>query len=121
MLYLDLKPLFKARGIQNPYRYLVQNGFTNGAANQLVYTEKRFISFEQMEKLCEVLVCEPNDLFVWKPKAGVIYPPEFPLHKLKKSPIADEWMDVVAAMPLDKLKALAKEVVERSSEVEGKG
>lgn len=117
MLLLDIKPLLKARGVKQPYAYLVKNGFTYSAANMLLYTQKRAINFDQLERLCELLVCTPNDLLVWRPKAGVEYPKDLPLRGLKRKPIADEWMDVVAAMPLEKLKELAQEVMERNSEL----
>ena len=113
MLYLELRSLFKARGIKSPHGYLVKNGFSYSAANHLMYQSPRGIKFDQLERLCELLRCEPNDLFVWKAESGVSYGEDFPLCKLKKSPIADDWMDVVAQLPMDELKELAKEVVEK--------
>ena len=116
MLLFDIKPLLKARGVKRPYSFLVANGFTYSAANMMIYTNKRTIKFDQLEMLCDLLKCTPNDLMVWRPKAGVQYPKDYPLNGLKRKAIADEWMDVVAAMPLEKLKELAQEVMDRNNE-----
>jgi hypothetical protein len=60
----------------------------------------------------------PNDLLLWRPKADVQYLKDLPLKELRQRAIEDEWMDVVATMPLEKLKLLAQEVMDRNIEGE---
>lgn len=83
MLSLNLKPIFSARGIDKPYTFLVKNGFTPHAANTLLNSKTRVFRLDHIERLCEVFVCEPNDLLVWKPDSGKIIASNNPLHKLK--------------------------------------
>ena len=82
MLFLNLKPIFNARGIEKPYSFLVKNGFTYHAATNLLNSNTRIFRLDQIERLCEVLLCEPNDLLLWKPDSGKTIAPNNPLHKL---------------------------------------
>jgi len=82
MLYLNLKPIFSARGIEKPYSFLVKNGFNSNAAHRLLHSETRVVKLDHLEKLCEILLCEPTDLFQWIPENGKVNLPNNPLNKL---------------------------------------
>ena len=82
MLYLNLRPIFSARGIEKPSQFLVKNGFNSTAAHRLLHSQTRVIKLDHIEKLCEILICEPTDLFLWIPDKGKYYPPNSPLHQL---------------------------------------
>lgn len=82
MLSLHLRPIFSAKGIEKPYSFLVKNGFTSHAANNLLNSKTRVFRLDHIELLCEVLLCEPNDLLAWKPDSSKIIAPNNPLHKL---------------------------------------
>ena len=82
MLSLNLRPIFTAKGIEKPYSFLVKNGFTSHAANNLLNSKTRVFRLDHIELLCEVLVCEPNDLLLWKPDNGKSIAPNNPLNKL---------------------------------------
>ena len=82
MLSLNLRPIFTAKGIEKPYSFLVKNGFTSHAANNLLNSKTRVFRLDHIELLCEVLVCEPNDLLLWKPDSGKSIAPNNPLNKL---------------------------------------
>ena len=82
MLSLNLRPIFSTRGIEKPYSFLVKNGFTSHAANNLLNSKTRVFRLDHIELLCEILLCEPNDLLLWKPDSGKIIAPNNPLNKL---------------------------------------
>ena len=82
MLSLNLRPIFSIRGIEKPYSFLVKNGFTSHAANTLLNSKTRVFRLDHIELLCEVLLCEPNDLLLWEPDSGKTIAPNNPLNKL---------------------------------------
>lgn len=82
MLSLNLRPIFSTRGIEKPYSFLVKNGFTSHAANNLLNSKTRVFRLDHIELLCEVLLCEPNDLLLWKPDSDKTIAPNNPLNKL---------------------------------------
>ena len=82
MLYLNLKPIFSAKGIEKPSQYLIKNGFSSVTAHRLLSSQTRAIKFDHIEKLCQILLCEPNDLLEWIPSSTKINHPNNPLNKL---------------------------------------
>lgn len=101
----------RARGIDKPYSFLVKSGMTYHAAQNLLNNPVRSIRFDHMELLCKILLCEPNDLFVWKPGKTEAYPSDFPLYKLHY--IAEDSInDTLSRMPFSKLREMAKAIRE---------
>ncbi|MCK7591144.1 helix-turn-helix transcriptional regulator [Subsaxibacter sp. CAU 1640] len=88
MLSLNLRPIFKMRGISEPFSYLTKAGFTNHTAHRLLNSHNRNFSLDAIEKLCELLICEPNDLLAWTPNKNTTVRNDHPLYLLK--PMADE-------------------------------
>ncbi|MFM6976303.1 MAG: helix-turn-helix domain-containing protein [Sphingobacteriaceae bacterium] len=82
MIQLNLKPLFALRGIEKPYQYLLHAGFSHHVATNLVAGNLQSLRFEQMERLCHCLLCEPTDLLQWQPNKAYTYPDNYPLSKL---------------------------------------
>ena len=63
MLQLNLKRIFKARGIEQPYKFLAQNGFVPFTAHKYKNGKVEHMRLDHIEKLCTVLNCTPNDIF----------------------------------------------------------
>ena len=82
MLYLNLRPIFNAKGIEKPSQFLVKNGFNSAAAHKLLNSKTRAIKLDHIEKLCEILFCEPTDLFQWIPENADAVLPNNPLRQL---------------------------------------
>jgi DNA-binding Xre family transcriptional regulator len=117
MLTLDLTPIFAARGIEKPYAFLKQNGFTHNKAQDLISGKVALMNIGYMEKLCTLLWCTPNDLFHWQPKQNTAIPEDHPLLPLTKRPEAKmNFRNAMQHVPLHKLEelstALAKEIEE---------
>ena len=112
MLTLNLTPIFKARGIQRPFSFLVKAGISPHVANNIIQSSTRVFRLDHIELLCNILVCEPNDLLAWAPDKTKIYLADHPLNKLKAQPVDDSWQQTLAAMPFKKL----KEVIKKTSE-----
>lgn len=113
MIRFNLLALCKARGIDNPNSFLVKAGFARETASRILNGHSVAFRFDHIERLCEALYCEPNDLLEWRPKRDVEYAEDFPLKKLLREDFGYEWLDVVKKMPLEELKELASSVVKK--------
>lgn len=117
MLILNLKPIFTARGIDKPYAFLTKNGFTHNTAKSLVAGKSPTINIRYMERLCELLWCEPNDLFLWQPAENTRIPdghPLLPLLRTQETVLNIKHM--LARVPLKKLNGLSEVLIK---EIEG--
>ncbi len=111
MLSINLSPLFKARGIQKPYTFLVKAGFTPFTASNILNNNSRVFRLNHIEKLCSILVCEPNDLLLFTPDKGRQYAPNNPLLKLSHDDTNSNWPDTLATMPFKELKEATKTII----------
>jgi hypothetical protein len=68
---------------------------------------------DHVELLCEVLVCEPNDLLVWTPDKGKHYSENNPLLKLKQQPTDASWHDTISTMSFKELKEVTQTILEQ--------
>lgn len=109
MLYYNLRDLFKARGIDNPFTIMVKSGISHAAAHQMLNNSTRNLKLRHIEILCKILVCQPNDLLVWVPDKDVVYTEDYPLRELQKNPDISG-LDVFADMPLKKLQEVVRAV-----------
>jgi DNA-binding Xre family transcriptional regulator len=113
MLTLNLNPIFKARGIERPYSFLVKAGLTPHTANVLLNSKTKVFRLDHIEKLCQLLKCEPNDLLVWYPNKNEIIANDHPLTKLKHS--ESPAIDIKATllnMPYKELKSFSSKLNE---------
>ncbi|MEZ4802735.1 MAG: helix-turn-helix transcriptional regulator [Gelidibacter sp.] len=86
MLTFNLKPIFEARGITQPFKFLQKAGLSNHKAHRLLNGYNRNISLDVVEILCEVLICEPNDLIAYSPDQGKELKETHPLNNLRPLP-----------------------------------
>lgn len=103
MLYLNVKRILDLRGIDKPFAYLHQNGFIRSTAHKFVHGDVWEIKLEQIERLCLLLNCSPNDLFEWKPDKNTRVAENHPLKSLNKEKSAPKISQLVKDIPVDKL------------------
>lgn len=119
MLYLNLKPIFSARGIEKPFSFLTKNGFNNNSAHRLLNSKTRAIKLDHIEKLCEILFCEPTDLFQWIPDSGKNYLPNNPLHQLIVSKENQtDLQKTLSSLPYQQLKEISAKMTTEIQEKE---
>lgn len=116
MLYYNLGPIFKARGIQKPYSFLVKAGISPQTAYRVIHSEPRVLRLDHVEKLCHLLVCEPNDLLAWSPDSNKTYTPDHPLYALQKKETPASLSETIKNLPLKKLRELEKQIGENKEE-----
>ena len=115
MLSLNLTPIFKARGINKPHSFLVKNGFSNFTATNLLSTSTRVFRLNYIEILCNILVCEPNDLLLFTPDKTKQYAPNNPLFKLASDDSNSNWPAALATMPFKELQEATKSITNKTN------
>jgi DNA-binding Xre family transcriptional regulator len=112
MLSLNLKPIFKMRGIEKPYTFLVKAGLSPHSATTILNNKTRIFRLDHIELLCDILVCEPNDLLLWSPEKGKNYSDNHPLSKLKLQPTDTRWIDTFSSMSYKELKEVSRAIID---------
>ena len=107
MLYLNVIEICKTRQIERPYSFLVKAGISPHAANDILNAYSRAIRLDHIEKLCEILHCEPNDLLAYKPNSTNKLAESHPLNKLIPKQSDIDWQQTIKTIPLEKLKEVA--------------
>lgn len=111
MITFNLRAIFRMRGISYPRTVLMNAGIPERTATNLLNNTFNSIKIEYLEILCTVLNCEPNDLMVWTANKGVVYAEDFPLKRLVKRK-EEELAELIAVLPMDKLRVIAGKVVD---------
>ena len=119
MLYFNLTRLLKLRGVERPYSWLVQNGFVPQTATRWAKNEIGYVRPEQMEKICLLLNCTPNDLFEWREDNKTVVHDAHALRTLAKQPPDTSVQTAVRDLPLDKLEKLGEMLAELKEENNG--
>lgn len=117
MLSLNLLPIFKARGIERPYSFLVKAGLTPHTANSLLNSKTRIFRLDHIEKLCLILKCEPNDLLVWHPNKNEVIADNHPIIKLKYDESSRmDLKETLSMMSYKELKSLSTKIKGEANE-----
>ena len=114
MLTLNLIQLFKARGIERPYTFLVKAGFSAHTATTIIHNSTKVFRLKHIELLCEKLNCTPNDILVWTPEKNKKLNDNHPLTKLKKNDTNFDIHETLKTIPLEQLKEIASIIKQNS-------
>lgn len=112
MLTLDIRPILKLRGINNPYTFLVKMGFVPRTAVAWTNGDVGYIRPEQVEKLCVALNCTPNDLFHHTPSSKSPLADNHALNALIRTGSAPDITQLLRNLPPDRLSDLAASLTE---------
>ncbi len=106
MLYLNIKNVCNLRGIDNPHQFLRKNGFTIHTTHRLVNNTLEGISYRNLEKLCIILNCTPNDLISFAPPKDSTIPSTHPIHKLNHKNTSAPLGTTLKSLPLETINEL---------------
>ncbi|HWB62236.1 MAG TPA: helix-turn-helix transcriptional regulator [Chitinophagales bacterium] len=112
MLQLNLKRIFKARAIEQPYKFLVKNGFVPFTAHKYKNGKVEHMRLDHIEKLCILLNCTPNDIFDWTPNDLLDDHPNHPLQRIRRREKKIEINKLLSKMSLEKLEEIEKLIAE---------
>jgi DNA-binding Xre family transcriptional regulator len=82
MLKFDIHPLLKLKGATKLMAYLYNRGLSVGRAHHLISKNVKTIAISDIEKLCHIFNCTPNDLFTFEESAAAPLAPNSALKKL---------------------------------------
>jgi len=103
MITLQVKELYKLRGIKAPLAVMMKAGISQKVASDYLTGKKKHLLLAHIEILCTLLRCTPNDLFAWTPKNQALDYPENPLQAIRQKPMPD-LQHLIGAMSLDEVR-----------------
>lgn len=106
MLRFNFEKMLKARGIEKPFSYLVNAGFSKGLATKIKKNKIGSINLQTLEKLSFILRCTPNDLLEWTPDEEFTIDAEHPLNEIKKSDKIADIIKTLNAIPLSQVESI---------------
>lgn len=115
MLKYNLKIMFWNRGLRYPQAALVRAGFNRQTASRIVAGRFKTLDAQQIEKLCIVFKCLPNDLFEFTPDENT--PADLPLNKLKKAEIPKHLLNITDELPYDKIPEFREKIFNIKEEI----
>lgn len=118
MMNLRIADLCKERMIKNPYTLFVENDISEVKARQYLNGKTNRIMLDDIEILCRLLYCTPNDLMEWTPKNSAQDYEGNPLQAIRKKPLFN-MADVMKNMTVGELRAMV-ELKNKQEEEDGK-
>lgn len=103
MLKFNFTRVFKARGIERPFTYLLKAGYSPSFANRVANNKVRQMNLEHIERLCTMLQCTPNDLLEWTPEKNTVTVQEHPLCSLQRIASDGQINRILYNIPIDRL------------------
>ena len=116
MLKYNIKYLLEARGITKPLAYLTKGGITYQMAHNLINNKVAAIKPAVIEKLCTHLNCTPNDLMEWIPEENTQIE-NHPLKPLMRKQLPQQLQNIMADIPVNKLKQFEEKILELKKEL----
>ncbi|MES2621485.1 MAG: helix-turn-helix transcriptional regulator [Bacteroidota bacterium] len=83
MMQIRIKEMIKEKGIKFPYAAMVKAGISRGVALKYMKNKKQYVLLKDVEILCLLFRCVPNDLYVWVPNDALQDDPTQPLQAIK--------------------------------------
>lgn len=109
MLILNISYHCRMRGHNNPAKYLRQNGFSNHLSHKLTNNTQTTIPLKQLEELCELFQCTPNDIIEWIPDEVDAEDKTHHLISLKKDKEEPSLLQDLTYEQLKKIAAIVRE------------
>jgi DNA-binding Xre family transcriptional regulator len=103
MLRFNFKRIFKARGIDRPFSFLVKAGYSDNFATRIANNRIQRVDLAELEKLCVLFNCTPDNLLEWIPDSQDQNNDNHPLNSIKRSDKVVHLTQILNSIPLDKL------------------
>lgn len=103
MLSYNFERILMARGIDKPFSFFKKAGFSDSFSTRLKNNVVRRVNLSDLEKLCLLLHCTPNDFCEWVPDKGQKLEKDHPLNTLRRSDKVFDLTRTLNSVPLEKL------------------
>lgn len=111
MLQINLGKVLKLRGVVKPVSFLMQNGFSYNIAYRIAKSGRAALIPKNLERLCVILNCTPNDLLEYHPSKSKPIPENHSLNKLRPTETLDI-NSIAGDIPADKIPEFKKAIDE---------
>ncbi len=111
MLKFDVHPLLKLKGAKTKAPFLQSRGFSKSKSQHLVKKDVKQIYISDIDKLCRIFNCTPNDLFTFEESAANPLPENSALKKLVRSSELNI-QDLISGLSVEDAKNLINKFVE---------
>ena len=118
MLAYNFDRIFKARAISRPFTFLTTHGFSDNLASRIKQNRVRVLRNRELEKLCLILQCTPNDLLEWTDDENVNPEPTHPMRKLMRTGKISDLNKTIHSIPLDKIGEIDQLIHEKLKDYE---
>lgn len=106
MLKYNFERIIKARGIEKPFTYFQNAGFSDNFASKIKNNRISRLENKQLERLCLLLKCTPNDLMEWTPDSNTDFDEKHPMHILRKTKTDIDLLKTINSVPLGQLERI---------------
>jgi DNA-binding Xre family transcriptional regulator len=113
MINYNFDRIFKARGIDKPFTYLTKAGFSDNFATKVKNNKVKRLGLKELEKLCILLYCTPNDFYEWIPDANLKADKDHPLQVIRQSDKVFDLTKTLNSVPLGELDKIEELIIER--------
>jgi len=113
MLKFNFKRIFKARDIERPYSYLVKHGFSPNIATRIANENIKTVNLRNIEMLCQLWQCTPNDLLEWIPDKYSVDATTHPMRDLVRNESTVNIKDILNTIPIAQLAEVEKFIKEK--------
>ena len=113
MIKYNFDRIFKARGIERPFTYLCKAGFSDNFATKVKNNRITRLNLKELEKLCLLLGCTPNDFCEWIPERGTKVDTSHPLNMIKKTDKVVDITRTLNSVPLGYLDDIEEMIEEK--------
>ncbi len=105
--------IFKARGIGRPFSYLNKNGFSVNFASRIKNNKVSRLDMKQLERLCLLLKCTPNDIMEWHQDENISVDESHPLNEINRPNVEIDLVKTISSIPLGKLQEIENLIKEK--------
>jgi len=112
MLIIDLKRIARKKGRTDVTEVLRKAGYNAHKAWRMANGKMKKWDLKDIEKLCEIFRCTPDDLFVLVPDKGKTYDEGQDLRKLLRTNEAFDLVGFMSAQPAEKIAGIEQLILE---------
>ncbi|MGQ1946993.1 helix-turn-helix domain-containing protein [Geofilum sp. OHC36d9] len=117
MINYNFNKIFKARGVERPFSFLIKAGFSHNFSTKIKNNKVRQLGLKELEKLCLLLRCTPNDFLVWTPDGDETIDSNHPLQSLRQAEKVFDLTRTLNSLPLkelDRIQAFIDESIKQN-------
>ena len=120
MLKLNIQRILAGRAIDKGYTYLVKQGFSKNLATRINRGSMKHVHLADIEKLCLLFQCTPNELLEWAPAEKENDVETQPLRDFIRVNLDVNIRSILNALPYSQIEEMEKMISEKVKKPGGK-